>query len=96
LNGGRNRRPGTDAFGWSVAFFEYCFQVPANRIGYANGLSGYELNVIQEVITLVVFVVFAALFLGERITWNYAVSFLFLGLADYFAYGFKTTPPPVG
>jgi uncharacterized protein (DUF486 family) len=74
---------------WGVAFFEYCFQVPANRIGYAGGLTGYELKIIQEVITLLVFVVFAALFLGERITWNYAVSFLFLALAVYFAFGFK-------
>lgn len=81
---------------WSIAFFEYCFQVPANRIGYTSGLSGYDLKVIQEVITLTVFVIFAALFLGERLTWNYAVSFLFLALAVFFALGFKTSSTPVG
>jgi hypothetical protein len=62
---------------WLIAFLEYCFQVPANRIGYAQ-FSGFQLKVIQEVITLCVFVVFAWTYLGESIRWNYAVSFLFL------------------
>src|SRR5215472_15445507 len=48
---------------WGIAFFEYCFQVPANRIGY-HVLSAYQLKVLQEVITLTVFMVFAALWLG--------------------------------
>lgn len=77
---------------WGIAFLEYCFQVPANRIGYASGLTGYQLKIIQEVITLTVFVVFAAAFLKERLTWNYAVSFAFLALAVYFAFGFQTAP----
>ncbi|HTB81837.1 MAG TPA: DMT family protein [Opitutaceae bacterium] len=79
---------------WGIAFFEYCFQVPANRIGFANGLSGYQLKVIQEVITLMVFVVFAWLVLRERLTWNYAVSFGLILLAVVFAFVFKAPSPP--
>jgi uncharacterized protein (DUF486 family) len=74
---------------WGIAFFEYCLMVPANRIGYAQGLTGYQLKVMQEVITLGVFVVFAWLVLGERLTWNYGVSFLLILGAVYFAVGFK-------
>ena len=75
---------------WGVAFFEYCLQVPANRMGYMTGnLSGYQLKIIQEAITLVFFVAFAWVVLKERITWNYAVSFLFILLAVYFATAFK-------
>jgi uncharacterized protein (DUF486 family) len=75
---------------WGIAFFEYCLQVPANRNGYEVAkLTGYQLKIIQEVITLGVFVVFAALVLKERLTWNYAVSFVFLALAVYFAMAFK-------
>ncbi|HTQ32217.1 MAG TPA: DMT family protein [Opitutaceae bacterium] len=77
---------------WGIAFFEYCFQVPANRIGYAGGLSGYQLKIIQEVITLMVFVVFAWLVLGERLAWNYAVSFVLIFLAVIFAFAFRTPP----
>ena len=79
---------------WAVAFFEYCLMVPANRDGYAHGLSGYQLKIIQEVITLAVFVGFAWLVLGERLRWNYAVSLLFLGLAVFFAFGFTKAAPP--
>jgi uncharacterized protein (DUF486 family) len=74
---------------WGIAFFEYCLMVPANRIGYAQGLSGYQLKVMQEVITLVVFVGFAWLVLGEKLAWNYAVSFALILLAVYFATAFK-------
>jgi uncharacterized protein (DUF486 family) len=75
---------------WGVAFFEYCLQVPANRIGYtADHLSGYQLKVIQEAVTLVVFIAFAWVVLKERITWNYALSFLLMLLAVYFATAFK-------
>src|SRR3954451_1955660 len=62
---------------WLIAFGEYCFQVPANRIGYGE-FSGYQLKIIQEVITLVVFAVFANLYLGETLRWNNAVSFGFI------------------
>jgi uncharacterized protein (DUF486 family) len=75
---------------WGVAFFEYCLQVPANRLGYTTaGLSGYQLKVIQEVITLCVFIAFAWIVLRERLTWNYAVSFAFIILAVVFATVFK-------
>jgi uncharacterized protein (DUF486 family) len=62
---------------WLIAFGEYCFQVPANRIGYGE-FSGYQLKVIQEVITLIVFAVFAYFYLDEPLRWNYAVSFGFI------------------
>jgi len=59
---------------WGIAFFEYTLQVPANRIGY-RGLSAYQLKILQEAITLVVFMVFAALWLGEGMRPKYLVSF---------------------
>ncbi len=70
---------------WSVAFFEYCFMVPANRIGYKT-FNAYQLKIIQEVITLSVFVIFAYFFLGEKFRWNYAVSFVFIFLAVIFMF----------
>jgi len=70
---------------WLIAFGEYCFQVPANRIGYGE-FTGYQLKIIQECITLTVFVVFAYFYLGERLRWNYAVSFGFLCGAVVFAF----------
>lgn len=74
---------------WLIAFFEYCLMVPANRIGYAQGFTGYQLKVIQEAITLTVFIGFASLVLKERLTWNYAVSFALVFLAVWFAVAFK-------
>ncbi len=75
---------------WGIAFFEYCFQVPANRIGHMAGTSAGQLKVMQEVITLVVFVIFARLYLGERFAWNYYVAFgLILG-AVFFVFYFRT------
>jgi uncharacterized protein len=59
---------------WGIAFFEYLAQVPANRIGY-RALSGYQLKVMQEAITLVVFMVFAAVWLGEGATPRYLIAF---------------------
>lgn len=70
---------------WGIAFFEYCFQVPANRIGYAS-FSATQLKIIQEVISLAVFTVFAVLVLGEKLAWNHAVSFFLLIGAVYFAF----------
>jgi len=70
---------------WGIAFFEYCFQVPANRIGYGQ-FTAFQLKIIQEVITLCVFVIFAWVYLGEGVKWNYAVSFLFLVGAVTFAF----------
>jgi len=59
---------------WGIAFFEYCFQVPANRWGYGR-FSAAELKTIQEVISLVVFAVFSVTYLKEPFRWNYAVGF---------------------
>ena len=75
---------------WLIAFFEYCLQVPANRIGFNSGqFDGYQLKIIQEAITLCVFVVFARIVLQERLTWNYALSFACMLLAVFFAMAFK-------
>jgi uncharacterized protein (DUF486 family) len=82
---------------WGIAFFEYCLMVPANRAGYfTGGFTGYQLKIIQECITLVVFAGFAWLVLKERLTWNYAVSFALIVLAVWFATAFKPggAPPP--
>lgn len=70
---------------WGIAFFEYCLQVPANRFGYGR-FSAYELKIAQEVVTLVVFVGFALVWLREPPRWNYAVAFLFLLAAVVFAF----------
>jgi len=78
---------------WSIALFEYCLAVPANRLGFGQ-FSGFQLKIIQEVITLIIFIVFAVLFLKEKITWNYLVSFFFLGMAAYFAFAFKPDSTP--
>ena len=75
---------------WGIALFEYCFQVPANRIGFReNGgpFSLMQLKVIQEVITLVVFTVFTTvLFKGESLHWNHLAAFVFLIAAVYFVF----------
>ena len=70
---------------WLIAFFEYCFQVPANRIGYGE-FSAFQLKIIQEVITLCVFVAFAWIYLGEHVRWNHVVSFLFIVGAVVFGF----------
>jgi len=75
---------------WGIAFFEYLFQVPANRIGFRM-LDGYQLKILQEIITLIVFVIFAKLVLGEDLKWNYMVSFAFLAGAAWFAFAFKSS-----
>jgi uncharacterized protein (DUF486 family) len=71
---------------WGIAFFEYCFMVPANRIGYVNGMSGFQLKVTQEVITLIVFALFALFYLREPFHWKYLVSFAFILGAVYFMF----------
>jgi uncharacterized protein (DUF486 family) len=68
---------------WLIAFLEYCLMVPANRIGYGEGLSGFQLKVTQEVITLVVFALFAVFFLKEPFHWRYLASFALLVAAVY-------------
>lgn len=71
---------------WVIALFEYMLMVPANRYGYAKGLSGFQLKMIQEVITLVVFAFFAIFYLKEAFHWRYLVSFAFLLCAVYFMF----------
>ena len=65
---------------WGIAFFEYCFQVPANRIGHGY-FSAVELKTIQEVLSLTVFLAFSVLYLGEGIKWNYIVGFALIVVA---------------
>jgi uncharacterized protein len=62
---------------WGIAFFEYCLQVPANRLGY-GALSAYQLKILQEVITLVVFMGFSAAWLRERPAWNHLAAFFLI------------------
>lgn len=77
---------------WSIALIEYCFAVPANRIGYGE-YSGFQLKIIQEVVTISVFIVFALTYLHEKMAWNYLVAFIFLGIAAFFAFAFKVAVP---
>jgi hypothetical protein len=70
---------------WSIAFFEYCFQVPANRIGYGR-FSPVQLKVIQEIVTLTVFGVFTTYYFGSQLRWNHAVAGAFLVGAAFFAF----------
>jgi uncharacterized protein (DUF486 family) len=71
---------------WGIAFFEYCFQVPANRIGAAHGWTTPQLKTIQEVITLSVFAVFSVFYMGESLRWNHAVGFMFIALGAAFVF----------
>ena len=70
---------------WGIAFFEYCFQVPANRLGFGE-FTVTQLKVLQEVITLVVFAAFAVLYLKEQWRWTYLYSFACLVGAVFFAF----------
>ena len=74
---------------WLIAFVEYCFQVPANRIGHYD-FSAAQLKVMQEVITLLVFGVFSVLYLREELRWNYVVGFMLILGAVIFVFGFHT------
>ena len=81
---------GVIVFSWGIAFFEYCCQVPANRIGF-NGNGGpfslVQLKVIQECVSLIVFTIVASvLFQGQSLHWNHAAAFLCLIAAVYFVF----------
>ena len=67
---------------WSIAFFEYCFQVPANRIGHGY-FSAVQLKTIQEIITFCVFIVFSIFYLGEKIKWNHLAGFALIIAATF-------------
>jgi len=71
---------------WALAFFEYCLAVPANRLGYAAGIPAFQLKIIQEVVTLIIFTLFAIFILKEEFRWNYLISFGFIMGAVYFAF----------
>ena len=73
---------------WGIALLEYCLAVPANRLGYGE-FSGFQLKIIQEAVTLTVFIIFAVTFLKEKLAWNYLVAFFFLVVAAVFAFAFK-------
>lgn len=70
---------------WLIAFVEYCFQVPANRIGHGQ-FTAAQLKTIQEVVTLIVFAVFSVLYLGEKLKWNYLAGFACIVLAVFFVF----------
>ncbi|MDT8344753.1 MAG: DMT family protein [Thermohalobaculum sp.] len=70
---------------WGIAFFEYCLQVPANRVGH-NVFSAAELKTIQKVITLSVFAVFSVTYLGEALRWNHAVGFALIAAGAFFVF----------
>ncbi len=72
---------------WMIALVEYCFAVPANRLGFGE-FSGFQLKIIQEAVTLVVFVIFAVTFLKEKLAWNYVVAFFLIACAAFFAFAF--------
>ena len=71
---------------WLIAFLEYCFQVPANRIGHAT-YSAAQLKTIQEVITLAVFCVFSVLYLKEGLRWNHLLGFALIICACALIFG---------
>ncbi len=83
---------------WGIALVEYCFQVPANRIGHDSGYTAAQLKVMQEVITLLVFGVFAILYLKETPRWNELVGFGLIVLAVFVVFGLgkaKAAPPDI-
>ena len=71
---------------WGIAFVEYCFQVPANRIGHNSGFSGAQLNTIQEIITLCVFVPFAVFYLNQPLKLDFLWAGLCMVGAVYFIF----------
>lgn len=87
---GHLKRPSLPMFAailvsWGIALGEYCLQVPANRLGYGR-FTGYQLKIMQECITLAVFVVFAYFYLDERVRWNHLAAFVCLMGAVGFAF----------
>lgn len=80
---------------WGIAFFEYILMVPANRLGYTvYKWQGFQLKILQEIITIVVFIGFATIVLKEELRWNYVVAFGCILLAGLFAFGVGGKPSP--
>ena len=73
---------------WMIAFFEYCFQVPANRLGHSQ-FTAAQLKVMQEVVTLLVFALFSVWYLKEQLRWNDVVGFALILAAVFFVFGFR-------
>ena len=73
------------AVSWGIAFFEYCLMVPANRYGYLE-FTGVQLKTIQEIITLLVFVIFSIVYLQQPFTWNYAIGFALIAAGAFFVF----------
>ena len=71
---------------WGIAFFEYCLMVPANRMGYAHGISAFQLKITQEVITLAVFVPFSILYMGQPFKLDFVWAGVCLLGAVYFIF----------
>jgi uncharacterized protein len=71
---------------WLIAFVEYCFQVPANRLGHNAGITAAQLKTLQEVITLSVFCVFSVLYLKEPLRWNYLLGFALIAGGALFVF----------
>jgi len=80
---------------WLIALVEYCFQVPANRIGHAR-FSAAQLKVMQEVITLFVFAIFSVAYLKEELRWNYIVGFVLILLAVWFVFAWNPSEASTG
>jgi uncharacterized protein (DUF486 family) len=78
---------------WGLAFFEYCFQVPANRYGHGQ-FTAAQLKMMQEVITLLVFAGFSWLYLGERLRWNDLVGFGLIVAAVFFVFVLRPENAP--
>ena len=79
-------------FSWGIAFIEYCFMIPANRIGFVDNGGPFnlmQLKIIQEVITLVVFVLFSMAVFHMQLHWNHIVAGICLILAVWFVFGFE-------
>ncbi|NUN65877.1 DMT family protein [Pseudanabaena biceps] len=73
---------------WGIAFFEYVFQVPANRFGYGE-FTATQLKLIQEAVSIIIFIAFAIIVLGESMKWNYVVAFGLMMIAVWFAVAVK-------
>ena len=73
-------------FSWSIALVEYCFAVPANRIGEAGGITTPQLKIMQKIITLLVFACFSAWFLKEHLSWNHVAAFVCMVAAAFFVF----------
>lgn len=73
------------AVSWGIALAEYCFQVPANRYGHGQ-FTAAQLKTIQEVITLIIFMIFSVLYLKEDLRWNYLVGFSLIIAAVFFVF----------